>query len=406
MEDSSFNGSFTPSDNPSNPSHSLSHTFSNNTALQNIGCTIVVHQPYQPTVWENYFHMPISTMLLAKRSGTYSLYLDSLIIAIRAQILCSPVGTGNPLIDALIHDQPLNGLVSGTNTVTIATCRIPDFSNIPNPSLGYTQLPGSLNHLSLYIPDSSHFMEHGRELLSIGNILQENLHVKEFFNIWQPSGMQLNFHFILLFLLRPVRLATPPNFNTFLSPSSLPTFQSNSSNTEAVIALAVPIPTNSVTNTPGYNSSIAALDFSHILTSTEIIDSQYEAKRKGIVAQVRNWRAMKSALATLSIVSDEDSHIVLENFGWRVTTFKHKSLWYEWGFEAARKTWRRGTYTPVNQDEYRQWRGIVYLFKPNGAIDRNYIPKGTSVDLDERWAAGVTQAKMDSMRTTISAHLV
>jgi hypothetical protein len=65
--------------------------------------------------------------------------------------------------------------------------------------------------------------------------------------------------------------------------------------------------------------------------------------------------------------------------------------------------------TPVNQEyrqEYRQWRGIVYLFRPNGAIDRNYIPKGTSADLDERWAADVTQTKMDSMRTTISAHLV
>ncbi|KAF8184495.1 hypothetical protein BJ912DRAFT_1118435 [Pholiota molesta] len=255
--------------------------------MQNIGCTVVVYQPNQPIVSENFFHMPISTALLAKRSGAYSLYLDSLIAAIQAQILYSPTGAAKPLIDALLHNQPLNELVSGSNTVTIATCRIPDFTNI--------QVPG-----------------------------------------------------------------------------------------------------------------LAALDFSRFLTHEEIANSHYEIKRKGIVAQVRNWRAMKTALAKLSIVTDDDKKIALEKFGWRATTFKHKSLWYEWALEAARKTWKGGR-TPVNQEyrqEYRQWRGIVYLFRPNGAIDRNYIPKGTSADLDERWAADVTQTKMDSMRTTISAHLV
>jgi hypothetical protein len=319
--------------------------------MQNIGCTVVVYQPNQPIVSENFFHMPISTALLAKRSGAYSLYLDSLIAAIQAQILYSPTGAAKPLIDALLHNQPLNELVSGSNTVTIATCRIPDFTNIQVPGLGYIQLPGSLDHLSLYIPDPLHFMEHGRELLSIGSILQENAHVKNFLNIWEPSGMQLDFHFNLLFLLRPVRLATATDFDGFVLPSPLPVFFPRPSyqpihiaNLEAPTTPLDMVPTsiNSTINTPSYTSSVAALDFSRFLTHEEIANSHYEIKRKGIVAQVRNWRAMKTALAKLSIVTDDDKKIALEKFGWRATTFKHKSLWYEWALEAARKTWKGG----------------------------------------------------------------
>ncbi|KAJ3507458.1 hypothetical protein NLJ89_g6295 [Agrocybe chaxingu] len=147
---------------------------------------------------------------------------------------------------------------------------------------------------------------------------------------------------------------------------------------------------------------------------------------------VPNWQSMANILDALGLdAKSSDKKLefelngetcklsaldVLEHFGWGLVSFHHKTIWYRWAFAAAQQQWSNPliystdykTRSHISKEEdyfFKLWRGICFLFKPGGAIDKRIKPKKSAKDIDESLAASLSQSNIRKHKVAISRYL-
>jgi hypothetical protein len=95
-------------------------------------------------------------------------------------------------------------------------------------------------------------------------------------------------------------------------------------------------------------------DVSSVLTHLRIEDdlikaAQYNRKLAGLCNKVKNYLAMSEILRRMGFDSSQGSRVVdqyqlqkedvLKHFTWAPPTYVHKTTWYSWAEEVAKKRW-------------------------------------------------------------------
>ncbi|KAJ3496289.1 hypothetical protein NLJ89_g10506 [Agrocybe chaxingu] len=151
-----------------------------------------------------------------------------------------------------------------------------------------------------------------------------------------------------------------------------------------------------------------------------------------LVVMVQNWRSMTNVLDVLGLNTkssekkltlDLEGNIcklsaldVLEHFHWGLVSFNHKTLWYRWAFVAARQKWANPSIysmdskvqSRISKEEerlFKLWRGICFLFRPGGAVDKGIKPMKQTGDYDERQAATLSQSNIRKYKAAMSRYL-
>jgi hypothetical protein len=131
--------------------------------------------------------------------------------------------------DLLNHPQAIH-------QVSIATSRVPDFTldGIQNPVNGYRYL-GLLAGVPFELVYPSAAWNPSQDILAVHEIGQNSIS-RDFAHMWEPCGIQLASHFILIFIHPPPRYVQQPFLMSFAgdltcinsTPSPIPAHSSSS----------------------------------------------------------------------------------------------------------------------------------------------------------------------------------
>lgn len=351
----------------------LPHTLRNNhgstfvasfdvSSKQPIGCTVVVYCQHEPIISANIFNALIRTVELRSFPGAFSVSPQSLIVALQEHISAFPniQLSIDPLILALLQASHYCTLNFDEVVVKTATCRIPEFSaehlanNMQDPSFGYTLLSQN-GH-----PGDCPFV-HGQQIVSIGSILELHSSVKHFSAIWGPSGLNLDFHFLLIFSITPSTLP----FSLSDAENIQPALSSGNPASDIAIHLSPPSasssidldqahsPLNTTVGTASIQIEAPLLDITGVLqlltTPDELASAIFSATHKNFFSIARNWHRMQSILSRFRQTDAGKCHdsknkevSILQYLCWSPTTYRNKSQLFEWAIEVSKLQWVAG----------------------------------------------------------------
>jgi len=211
-------------------------------ALFNFSCATYVVPPEptnEPRRYQFYifFNLEIDHSFVAQRSGVYCILCENL-----TTVLYQRLVTCDPKVEKIPTDlvNILTGWVKGeTQDVELATNRVPSPSK--DPSRGYRNL-ATLSLIGQLIPPPVN-TDNNRELFA----LHRNSETTEYAATYEPSGLNLETHFILIFNLQSI--SPSPS----LGPNPLTPFSRNDINSwawDAVDFSPIPSPTSSTSQSP------------------------------------------------------------------------------------------------------------------------------------------------------------
>lgn len=304
----------------------------------------------------------------------------------------------DPLVLSLLQNSShRSSVINHSEVIKTATFRIPEFSaehlanNIQDPNFGYSLLSPD-GH-----PGDCPFLQ-DRHIFSIGSILESNTFVQHFSSIWGPSGLQLDFHFLVMFIIEPV--AIPSHLSTSPSPSDLrntaiaaaqsqqsyafqwpaqvsqfsaspsvtPEMQHYASQWPAQVpqfgaspSVAPEIqrepsgPPLDVSGVPGVASPqpVQFIDYigpiDSLATAEEQLSAIFFPSQKSFFFMARNWFCMWNILRKCdlnSVGKNEDRKhreaAILQHFKWAATTYRNKTQLFEWALNVSNLNWQGG----------------------------------------------------------------
>lgn len=179
----------------------------------------------------------------------------------------------------------------------------------------------------------------------------------------------------------------------------------------------------------------------HILAVHEIPASLQNSARHGkhrsLTEMVSNYNNMKKILAKLDLLGAHPSVTfhggrvltadeVLGHFGWSVTSYSHKTTWYDWAEGAAQRRWKGNipgefhfclelkmddnTLAPEESSSseyelYKTWLGITFMWGPGGPAETGKPPRQGSLKFDECQAHELAQKHISDRKSRIEKHL-
>ncbi|KAJ7748134.1 hypothetical protein B0H16DRAFT_1888586 [Mycena metata] len=155
------------------------------------------------------------------------------------------------------------------------------------------------------------------------------------------------------------------------------------------------------------------------LESTSIDSAFFVRGQQTLSQMVRNWQAAELVRERFGVSPDHLQHQfagglavtldeVLRHLGWNLTSYKKKCTWFQWAEQASKKVWHTPS-APCQTDTtfalFRIWKAICFLWKAGGPIATGWEPSKVSTDDDEKDAAVLTQAIIESSKTKLSVLL-
>ncbi|KAJ7735993.1 hypothetical protein B0H16DRAFT_1731116 [Mycena metata] len=134
---------------------------------------------------------------------------------------------------------------------------------------------------------------------------------------------------------------------------------------------------------------------------------------------VRNWQAVELVCERFGVSHDYLQHQftggltitldeVLRHLGWNLTSYKKKCTWFQWAEQASKQVWHTPS-APCQTDTtfalFCIWKAICFLWKAGGPIATGWEPSKVSTNNNEKDAAVLTQAIIESSKTKLSALL-
>lgn len=187
-------------------------------------CTLV-HKPYDSTMEVQDSHtfpdLSLDQRFFVSRSGSMSIHINSLLATIQAHIFEDSSYHQNlsPTFHSIFQRRNLEPLFPAQ--FDVATSRVPDFDrNIKNPTNGYRFL-GNLGSFSFQytLHGQSQRISSREEVLAVGADRNMLPAVLAFLSVWEPFGINLDMHFIVI--LHPTTSAIPVLPPALLSPSTI-----------------------------------------------------------------------------------------------------------------------------------------------------------------------------------------
>ncbi|KAJ7717444.1 hypothetical protein B0H16DRAFT_1476062 [Mycena metata] len=141
------------------------------------------------------------------------------------------------------------------------------------------------------------------------------------------------------------------------------------------------------------------------LKSTSIDSAFFVRGQQTLSKMVRNWQAVELVCERFGV-----SHEYLQHqfTGGLTVTLDKKCTWFQWAEQASKQVWHTPL-APCQTDTtfalFCIWKAICFLWKAGGPIATGWEPSKVSTNNNEKDAAVLTQAIIESSKTKLSALL-
>jgi hypothetical protein len=367
--------------------HSLSPQMTQSTLLS---CTAsIVSASGQPKQSHIFIGLTTLDIFLSERGGVRSIMASTLISALQ-QAMQSGTKVPRSLMELISEAS------QAPHTISVATTRVPSFGlDLTNPTHAFRILD-QLSDLAAGPELPRENVDLDREVLAVHEVYDRQA-TESFYRSWGPLGVQLETHFILIFLPGPrsgyssplallsappspcVLPSVPPSPRTLLTaPPSRhsPLYQHPSpwnnltgfgtyspartdspASTHPETSWNNILPQDAVTSPPSHDTSglTPSCGVNDVFSAFGIDrNRQTSAKfeRGSLLEMVQNYNAMYSLLSDIGL-RDRGGNMkvtyggglellssqVLEELGWTVESYKHKSA-YQWASVASQMVWK------------------------------------------------------------------
>ncbi|KAJ3513256.1 hypothetical protein NLJ89_g3050 [Agrocybe chaxingu] len=373
--------------------------------------------------------------------GIATLSVDSLVLALREYLQCREPQDVDKIICDLICAAPI-----GRQCVWATSC-VPDFGpSMEDPSNGYRIIASNIQEEFAIAPGVLESVDFAQRVLA--SLLLSDLRTVQFAQLWTIFGVDPDFHFILIVQVKATQETAPVQ----LSEQSVQLLQGSHQmqetnetsapqhagaeilavNEELVAEDHFPLLMPASNEAPAsYASFESYLNSLPELHPSDISSAHYQDSGT-LLQMILNWRSMANLLRVLQLDSVKGSwssrnicfslantnvtmmtEDILHHFSWSWTSYNRKRMWFGWAERAATKTWKNAEIyfqdtssgvkiSKIERELFGQWRGIVYLFQPNGAVENKREPHKGSNNYDESQAVRLSQAAIGQLKTNLA----
>ncbi|KAJ7067735.1 hypothetical protein B0H15DRAFT_958160 [Mycena belliarum] len=351
-----------------------------------ISCTIVMADSGSRPVTHKTDPIFVAKVFVAQRRGVNAISVPTLVTLLRQNAAQLPLA-----MQFALHSPTMTD---------IATTRVPFFGVGWEDSVyGYRRVT-SIVPAAADISIPQMLQDTGSEIYAIDPFHERTI---EYAQIWAITDLDPDTHFVLI-------LSETAN----LQFAGIPVIPA-SDPVEGIRLLPGTTPAHAITAPATFATLASRLG----LSLDEIASARYQGKPNlALTGMVRNWNAAQFVITRFGVSLDSPRtglsgnptlNELLVELGWSESSYRKKTLWYEWAGHAATQVWHPSEVPGETSNEfrlYRTWKSIVFLWKAGGPIATGREPAKTSADPEEREAALLTQTMMEAAKKKLSKLLV